>query len=254
VLARSDGNDTAGFIDVGINSNTYAQAAYSLMTPSSGYMFTNGGDLFLGTQTLHNIVLFTGNTTTGSARVVVSNNGNMMVGTTTAGADKRLIVDATTNMHAVSALSNTSSYATLEVINTDTASTRFFQVFRTARGTGTIGSITGDTSGTGTTYNTTSDYRLKTNVQPITDGKERVLKLQPVRHGWTANNEVVVDGFLAHQAQESGFEYAVAGEKDGDVMQSMDYGRISPAIVAALHDAFAEIAELRNRIKELENK
>ena len=112
-----------------------------------------------------------------------------------------------------------------------------------------VGSI-GVTS-TGTTYNTTSDYRLKTDVQPITDGKERILKLRPVRHGWVSNNSVVVDGFLAHQAQESGFEYAVTGTKDGDVTQTMDYGRISPAIVAALQDAFREIDELRQKLGDV---
>ena len=69
VLARSDGNDTAGFIDVGINSNTYAQAAYSIMTPRSGYVFTNGGDLIMGAQTNNNIIFHTGNTTAASERL-----------------------------------------------------------------------------------------------------------------------------------------------------------------------------------------
>lgn len=86
ILARSDGNDYAGYIDMGINSNTYAQAAYSLMTPNSGYLFTNGGDLFLGTQTAHNVVIHTGNTTTGSARVTVAANGSVGVGTSTPSA------------------------------------------------------------------------------------------------------------------------------------------------------------------------
>lgn len=83
VLARSDGNDLSGFIDMGINSNTYSQPAYSVMTPNSGYMFTNGGDLFVGTQTAHNVVVHTGNTTTGSERVLVSSNGNVGIANTT---------------------------------------------------------------------------------------------------------------------------------------------------------------------------
>ena len=75
VLARSDGSDTAGYIDVGINSNTYSQAAYSIMTPNSGYMFTNGGDLFIGTQTAHSVVFHTGNTTSSSERMRITSNG-----------------------------------------------------------------------------------------------------------------------------------------------------------------------------------
>ena len=163
-------------------------------------------------------------------------------------------VTSLSSMHAVSALSNTYSYATLEVINTDASATRYFQVFRTTRGANTIGSITGDTSGTGTTYNTTSDYRLKTNIQPILDSKERIKKLNPIRHGWVSNSDIFVDGFLAHQVQEAGFEYAVTGVKDDIVMQSMDYGRITPVIVAALQEAIKEIEQLKNRIKELESK
>ena len=79
VLARSDGNDTAGFIDVGINSNTYAQAAYSIMSPRSGYVFTNGGDLSLGTQTAHNIIFHTGNTTAASERLRINTTGAIIL-------------------------------------------------------------------------------------------------------------------------------------------------------------------------------
>jgi len=82
ILARSDGNDSVGYIDMGINSNTYAQAAYSIMTPSSGYLFTNGGDLVLGTQTAHNILFHTGNTTSASERMRIDSSGNFFVGDT----------------------------------------------------------------------------------------------------------------------------------------------------------------------------
>ena len=83
VLARSDGSDTAGFIDVGINSNTYSQAGYSIMTPNSGYMFTNGGDLFIGTQTAHAVAFHTGNTTSTSERMRIAANGHVGIGNTT---------------------------------------------------------------------------------------------------------------------------------------------------------------------------
>ena len=82
VLARSDGNDTSGFIDMGINSNTYAQAAYSIMTPRSGYLFTNGGDLVLGTQTAHNVLFHTGNTTSASERMRIDTSGRLLINNT----------------------------------------------------------------------------------------------------------------------------------------------------------------------------
>lgn len=146
----------------------------------------------------------------------------------------------------------------LTVTATSTYASRFNRltsdgnVVEFQRQNGTVGSISVTSSGT--TYNTTSDYRLKDNVQPITDGAERIQKLKPVTHGWKADPDTTVDGFLAHEVQEAGYEYAVNGQKDGDDMQSMDYGRITPVIVAALQDAFKEIEQLKARINELEAK
>jgi hypothetical protein len=47
---------------------------------------------------------------------------------------------------------------------------------------------------------------------------------------------------------------AVSGDAESDEMMSMDYGRITPVIVAALQDALNEIKELKTRINVLENK
>lgn len=77
VLARNDGTDIDGYIDMGINSNTYAQPAYSIMSPNSGYLYVNGGDLSIGTQTAHNILFHTGNTTSSSERVRIDTSGNV---------------------------------------------------------------------------------------------------------------------------------------------------------------------------------
>jgi len=117
--------------------------------------------------------------------------------------------------------------------------------------TTTVGSVSVTSSGT--TYNTTSDYRLKDNIEIITDGTERLMKLKPVRHSWKESS-VTVDGFLAHEVQEAGLEYAVTGEKDGKEMQSMDYGRITPILVSALQNAINEINILKQQIQKLEVK
>lgn len=122
--------------------------------------------------------------------------------------------------------------------------------FRQANGD--RGSIYVSTSGT--TYNTTSDRRLKDNIVTIADGKEKLLAMNPVTHTWKADpNGDAVHGFIAQEMQEVVPE-AVSGEPDGDDMMSMDYGRITPVIVAALQDALNEIKELKTRIDELENK
>ena len=116
----------------------------------------------------------------------------------------------------------------------------------------TRGSIVGTSSGV--TYNTTSDRRLKDNIVTITDGKEKLLAMNPVTHTWIADPDApAVHGFIAQEMQEVVPE-AVTGEADGEDMMSMDYGRITPVIVAALQDALKEIEELKTRISQLEAK
>jgi hypothetical protein len=114
------------------------------------------------------------------------------------------------------------------------------------------GSISSTTSGT--TYNTTSDRRLKDNIQPIADATDKLMDMKPVTHTWIDNPEAPqVHGFIAQEMQEVVPE-AVSGDPESDEMMSMDYGRITPVIVAALQDALKEIKELKTRINELEAK
>jgi hypothetical protein len=116
----------------------------------------------------------------------------------------------------------------------------------------TIGSI--DVTASGTTYNTTSDCRLKDNIEPIADATDKLMDMKPVTHTWIDNpDEPQVHGFIAQEMQEVVPE-AVSGDAESDEMMSMDYGRITPVIVAALQDALNEIKELKTRIDVLENK
>jgi hypothetical protein len=115
---------------------------------------------------------------------------------------------------------------------------------------GVVGSITLNASDT--TYNTTSDRRLKDNIQPIADGTEKLMAMNPVSHTWIADPEApAVNGFIAQEMQDIVPE-AVSGDPDGEQMMSMDYGRITPVLVAALQDAHKKIEALEERLTELE--
>ena len=114
------------------------------------------------------------------------------------------------------------------------------------------GSITIQSNGV--TYLTTSDRRLKKDIETITDGTDKLMAMNPVTHGWKADPEAdTVHGFIAQEMMNIVPE-AVSGDPEGDEMMSMDYGRITPVIVAALQDALKEIKELKTRINKLENK
>jgi hypothetical protein len=65
---------------------------------------------------------------------------------------------------------------------------------------------------TSVAYNTSSDYRLKTDAQPMVGASARVLALKPVNFEWISDGSRV-DGFLAHEAQAVVPE-CVTGTKD----------------------------------------
>lgn len=118
------------------------------------------------------------------------------------------------------------------------------------RDTTPVGSIT--TNGTTTSFNTSSDYRLKENIAPMTGALERVAQLKPCIYTWKANGSAG-EGFVAHELQEV-VPHAVFGDKDGEQMQGVDYGKITPLLTAALQEALAKIEMLETRIAALETK
>jgi hypothetical protein len=55
------GDGTNNFIDMGISSSNYTEAAYPIFTPASGYVYNDGGELIIGTATAtKDVLLFAG--------------------------------------------------------------------------------------------------------------------------------------------------------------------------------------------------
>ena len=122
--------------------------------------------------------------------------------------------------------------------------------------TGVYGSITTTTSGTA--YNTSSDYRMKENVEDLTDGITRVKQLQPKRFNFIDDEtDTLRDGFMAHEAQTVVAE-AVSGtynevDDDGNpIMQQIDQAKLVPLLTAALQEAIAKIETLETKVAALE--
>ena len=111
---------------------------------------------------------------------------------------------------------------------------------------GMVGFI--ETSGSSTSYSTSSDYRLKTNAQPMTGATDRLKHLNPVNFEWIADG-TRVDGFLAHEAQAVVPE-AVTGTKDevdddgNPVYQGIDQSKLVPLLVATIKELEARITAL----------
>jgi hypothetical protein len=85
--------------------------------------------------------------------------------------------------------------------------------FRSGGSGAVVGSIT-STGDNATQYNTSSDYRLKENVNYTWDATTRLKQLKPAQFNWISDEtNTAVDGFLAHEVS-SVVPEAVTGEKD----------------------------------------
>jgi hypothetical protein len=127
-------------------------------------------------------------------------------------------------------------------------------VLRFSRNGSQVGSIS--VSASATAYNTSSDYRLKENVTPVSDGITRLQQLKPSRFNFIVDPDKTVDGFLAHEAQAVVPE-CVTGTKDevddenNPVYQGIDQSKLVPLLTAALQEAIGRIETLEAEVSAL---
>jgi hypothetical protein len=116
--------------------------------------------------------------------------------------------------------------------------------FEHTTGGGVVGSVT--TSSSSTSYNTSSDYRLKENVVDMTGATTRLKQLSPKRFNFIADADTTVDGFLAHEVSSIVPE-AITGthnEVDAEgnpVYQGIDQSKLVPLLVATIKELEARI-------------
>ena len=122
-------------------------------------------------------------------------------------------------------------------------------------GASEVGSIVANNAST--TYNTTSDYRLKEDLKSF-NGLEKISAIKVYDFKWKTNEERT-HGVLAHELNEV-LPYAVHGEKDGldrdgnPSYQGVDYSKIVPSLVKSIQELSTKLEEATTRIKTLESK
>ena len=229
-IKNTIGSEDAGLI---IDGNNSGQHEYRIGVNT----VANTSDLTFSGGTRYRF--YTGS----NERMRIDSSGHVMFGTTT-------ITPATTNVTGVSALSDGRLHVSAQ------SQTSLFVNRKGTDGTAVefrndatiVGSISVTSSST--SYNTSSDYRLKENVAPIQNGLTRLQQLNPVQFDWKNSGETS-ECFIAHEVQEI-FSDAVTGEKDAEEMQVMDYGRITPLLVKAIQEQQTIIDDLKTRIETLE--
>jgi hypothetical protein len=139
-------------------------------------------------------------------------------------------------------------------------------------GNGNVGSI--KTNAAATSFNTSSDYRLKENEVPLENAITKLKALKPYTFNFKTYPSDKVDGFYAHEAAEV-VPTAVTGTKDemaptyyksGDTIpegkkvgdwtgqyssteinpQGVDYGKFTPLLTKALQELVARVEALES--------
>lgn len=135
-------------------------------------------------------------------------------------------------------------------LDTNPTSSSYYALFLDGNGTN-IGGIRGNGAG-GTMYSTTSDRRLKQNIKTFDKGLATLDKINPTIYQMKSNPTQDEIGFIAQELQKV-LPIAVGGDPMDDVEESpmtVDYGRITPVLVAAIKEQQEIINTLTKRLND----
>ena len=232
-----EGSAEAGLTILGTNSNRIFFGDAS--SPAIGWLryFHNDNHLDFGVND--------------SEAMRIDNNGQLLINTT----------------------STVSNDSVLQVVGNSNTTVSTYKVHTNGNIALLFRNAAGDSKGSivinadSTAYNTTSDYRLKENVDYTFDATTRLKQLKPARFNWISDEtNTLLDGFIAHEVS-SVVPEAISGEKDatetytdenGDEQtrinpQGIDQSKLVPLLTKALQEAITKIETLEARVQTLEN-
>jgi hypothetical protein len=246
---------------------------------NQAYVYNDGTSVYVANNSASgNIVFQPANYT---ERMRIDSSGNLLMGTTSGGSGK-LRVSATGDAFPTSYTSPSAGYF-FSANSADTTCVEIYQgrynkagLALSANNSGTVtqveffqtGSSRGSisTNNSTTAYNTSSDYRLKENILPMTGALAIVQALKPVTYTWKQDGSDG-QGFIAHELAEI-VPDAVTGEKDavetytdeeGNEQtkikpQGVDTSFLVATLTAAIQEQQTIINDLKARVTALEAK
>ena len=221
----------------GASSGAYAYFSNNAQSSSANTMqigqgWASGSDNigFLNTNGA-NPMLFA---TNGAERMRILSGGNVCIGTTSNIARIGAVFDGNTDNGCILRTSTNASGTGFLYFQQDTNS---------------CGSVIRVGTTSAVTYSTTSDYRLKENITPMTGALSKVARLKPVTYTWKSGGESA-EGFIAHELAEVCPD-AVVGTKDQVETYLDDEGNEQTRIKPQGVDTSFLVATLTAAIQEL---
>jgi hypothetical protein len=216
---KGSAGDIARFTD-GVNANTVIKTSGSVTT--------------FGPDTSNSLALQTNNT----ERMRIDSSGNLLYSTTS--------VSPHFNGDGLQISENGQLLAgqSGQLVAVFGRNTSNGEMIRFDRSGADVGSI--DVTTTATSYNTSSDYRLKENVSYDFDATTRLKQLKPARFNFISNPDTTVDGFLAHEVQ-SIIPEAITGIKDEtETKEKVVVNNIDQVIAENIEQADWEAGKIPN--------
>jgi hypothetical protein len=214
-----------------------------------GYLNSTSGAMTIDSGVSNIMALYTNNT----ERMRIDTSGNVLVGQNTdpfPGAGNTI---TGMGLNASGRVAFSCSGSVTGYFNRNTSDGVLISMRRQGTEVGHI-----DVTTTATAYVTSSDYRLKENVTPMTGALEKVAQLKPVTYTWKADGSDG-QGFIAHELQEV-VPDCVSGEKDAvdeegnPEYQGIDTSFLVATLTAAIQEQQELITSLTARIEALEIK
>jgi hypothetical protein len=251
--------DSSGNFIVG-GTSYQAGGAFSVSTTGTFAAVLDsgtGGDYLIGAisgvSNGHQISVTTGNAQTykwfngGTQSMTLDSSGNLLIGTTTSSA-KVFAVSSNDGFRSDIVGNLASNF----VANRTSVSSSPYVLYVVANAVG-VGGITMTTSGT--QFLTSSDYRLKNTIAPMTSALAKIAQLKPVTYKWNVDGSDG-QGFIAHELAEVVPE-CVVGEKDAvdaegnPKYQGIDTSFLVATLTAAIQEQQAIIQQLQADVAAL---
>ena len=255
-VVGDSGNNAQGNIDVATANNSLQTKALHLGYSAVNFYGSRIVNVNTASATAAGLFKIQQGTTTGwRDDLIIDNSGNLLLG------------QPSTNLQNLNSFWQAAGQAYTSHASSATNGTGY-AIF--GYNGSAIGSIL-QVGTTGVAYNTTSDYRLKANQQPLTGSGAFIDALKPTTWEWTRDGRKDA-GFIAHEFQavcpnavngikdeteEQEYEVTPA---DGDTPAVMGtrivpkYQSMQASSAEVIANLVAELQSLRKRITALENK
>lgn len=223
VASSNNATETAGFIDMGINSSGYNNTSFPILGGvNTAYVYATGNNFILGNGSASkDMIFFTNGFADADEKMRILSGGNVGIGTT-APADKLsvagIVSPATDNTYSLG------------------KSTARWSVVYAANGTVQ-----------------TSDIRLKKDILPLQYGLKEVMLMNPVRYHWKDTAMPAAKIGLIAQEVRALVPEVVTGDATTESL-GMNYAELVPVLINAVKEQQQQIDAVQQKVDALKKK